>query len=217
MEKKAKKTKKSKPAVGKYVSNKDAELLKKAQTKRSAFMFASTLTLAVTLFLSQEWAEKAKGITWLLSAYVLLIVVLVVISVAVSYGALRGCKLTGEISEKLKPRAGFEKRTFAVFEWFMYLHFVLAAAQIALVIYGFGIQGLVAAILSAAGAVLAYLARDVSFKTLKDSLVYLPPIVPETPKTEQAEAAAQNQAANDTAEKGNDADAAESFSGDGKE
>lgn len=176
MAEKKNKPKKVKPPEGKYVSRKDAAQLKQAQTKRSVFMFSSTLTLALMLFVPQEWADKAKDLIWLQSLYVLLIAALIVISVITSYGALRGCNLTGEISERYKPRQGFEKRTFASFEFFMYLHFLLAAAQIALVVYGFGIWGLINAVLAAAGAVLAYLARDISFKTLKDDVDYLPPI-----------------------------------------
>ena len=61
------KSKKTKPPVGKYVSQKDAALLKKAQKMRLVFMYLSTLALAVTLFLPLEWAEYTKDLLWLQS------------------------------------------------------------------------------------------------------------------------------------------------------
>lgn len=172
--------KKVKPPVGKFVSDKSEQQLKAAQKKRMIFMYCSTLTLAVILFIPQEWAEKGRALVWLQTLYVLLIAACVIVSVLASYRAQRGCNLSKEISENHKPRAGFEKRTFFSDELFMYMHFILAAAQLGLVIYGFGIWGAVSAALAIAGAALAFISRDTAYRTLKDGLTYLPPLIPST-------------------------------------
>lgn len=166
---------KPKKSYGSFVSSKDPELLKKSQKLRLVYMYLSTLTFAVTLFLPQEWATKAKEILALQTAYVILACVLIVISVIASYGAARGCNVTKPISEKYKPKAGFENATFASQEWFMYLHIVFAAAEIGLIIYGFGAWGLTAAVLSCAGAAFSFLSRMAAYSALKDGLDYIPP------------------------------------------
>lgn len=183
------KSKKTKPPVGKYVSQKDAALLKKAQKMRLVFMYLSTLTLAVTLFLPLEWAEYTKDILWLQSLYVGLIAVMVTVSVIASYGASRGCNITGSVSEKHKPKRGFEKGTFISVEWFMYLHFLLAAGFIAVNIYAIVSYGgkpfdLLATVLACAGAALAYMFRLITFRAFKDDLTYVPPSAPTKPDEE---------------------------------
>ena len=166
---------KPKKLYGSFVSTKDPELLKKSQKLRLVYMYLSTLTFAVTLFLPQEWATKAKDMIALQTAYVILAATLIVISVIASYAASRSCNVSKPVSEKYKPRAGFENATFASQEWLMYLHMVFAAAEIGLIVYGFGMWGLIAAILSAAGAVFALLSRMAAYEALKDSLDYIPP------------------------------------------
>ena len=180
----AKDTKKQKVRYGKFVSEKSPETLAAAQKKRLLYMYASTLTLAALLFVPQEWAEKARDIAAVQTAYVLIVLSLIVVTVIASYGASRKCNLTKPISEKYKPRGGFEKGTFAFVEWKMYLHILLAVWEIALLIYGFGPWGLLGAALSAGGAALAVLSRRICFLTLKDELTFVPP---EEDTTETAE------------------------------
>lgn len=173
---------KPKKRYGTFVSQKSPEVLKKAQKTRLIYMYLSTLCFALLLFLPQEWAEKAKDVLALQTAFVIIVIALIVITVMASYGASRGCNITKPISERYKPRAGFENATFATVEWKMYLHYVLAAWEIAMLIYGFGLWGLLSALLSAGGAALATLSRIVSFKAMRDELVYSPPpeeIIPE--------------------------------------
>lgn len=193
---------KTKKIYGSFVSNKDPELLKKSQKLRLIYMYLSTLTLAVTLFLPQEWAVKAKEIIALQTAYVILASVLIVISVIASYAAGRSCNVTKPVSEKYKPRAGFENATFASQEWFMYLHIAFAAAEIGLVIYGFGVWGLFAALLSCAGAVFSVLSRMAAYSALKDGLDFVLP-----PEKKDGENSEQNAA--DDAEQNEQTDADE--------
>ncbi len=193
---------KPKKSYGSFVSNKDPELLKKSQKLRLVYMYLSTLTFAVTLFLPQEWATKAKEILALQTAYVILACVLIVISVIASYGAARGCNVAKPISEKYKPKAGFENATFASQEWFMYLHIVFAAAEIGLIIYGFGAWGLVAAVLSCAGAAFSFLSRMAAYSALKDGLDYIPPAESaQTQAEEDTEKAEEPKASNQAPEK----------------
>jgi hypothetical protein len=172
--------KKNKQTRGTFVSQKDEAVLKKAQKLRLIFMYSSTLTLALILFIPQEWAKFAKNIVWLQTLYVLLIFVLIIVSVAASYGASRNCNVTKPIDEKRRPKTGFEKRTFVSVELFSALHFLHAAAQMALFIYGvvsygFNIWDICAAILGCGGAAFAYMFRLVTFRTLKEDLLYIPP------------------------------------------
>lgn len=172
--------KKNKQTRGTFVSQKDEAVLKKAQKLRLIFMYSSTLTLALILFIPQEWAKFAKNIVWLQTLYVLLIFALIIVSVAASYGASRNCNVTKPIDEKRRPKTGFEKRTFVSVELFSALHFLHAAAQMALFIYGvvnygFNIWDICAAILGCGGAAFAYMFRLVTFRTLKEDLLYIPP------------------------------------------
>ena len=180
---------KPKKRYGTFVSQKSSETLKKAQKTRLAYMYLSTFCFAMLLFLPQEWAEKAKDVLALQTAFVIIVTALIVITVMASYGAGRGCNITKPISEKYKPRSGFENATFAAIEWKMYLHYVLAAWEIAMLIYGFGLWGLLCTLLSAGSATLATLSRMVSFKALKDELVYSPPPEETIPEEESPETA----------------------------
>lgn len=172
--------KKDKPPRGKFVSQKEEAVLKKAQKMRLIFMYSSTLTLAIILFIPQEWAAYAKNILWLQTLYALFIIVLIVVSVITSYGASRNCNICKPIDEAKRPKAGFENRTFASVEWFTNLHFLHAAGQLALFVYGvinygFNVWDILAALLACGGAALSYMFRLVTFRTLKDDLNYIPP------------------------------------------
>lgn len=192
---------KTKKIYGSFVSNKDPELLKKSQKLRLIYMYLSTLTLAVTLFLPQEWAVKAKEIIALQTAYVILAGVLIVISVIASYAAGRSCNITKPVSEKYKPKAGFENATFASQEWFMYLHITFAAAEIGLVVYGFGVWGLFAALLSCSGAVFSVLSRMAAYSALKEGLDFVPPPEKKDGENSAADDAEQNKQTDDDAAK----------------
>lgn len=191
------KIKKDKPVKGKYVSQKSEDELKKAQKKRLLFMYLSTLTVAVILFLPQEWAEFFKSVTWLQSLYVVLIITIVVVSVIASFGANRKCNITKPIEETYKPKHGFEKGTFRSVEWFVIIHLLLAAAQIALFVYGTVNYGakpfdILCAALACAGAALAYCFRQVTFRALKDNLTYVPPPTAVMPDNEKADGETEN-------------------------
>ncbi len=178
---------KDKQPHGTYVSQKDEAILKKAQKTRLIFMYLSTLTLALLLFVPQEWAEFAKNILWLQTSYVVLIFALIITSVATSYFASRGCNVAKPINEKRRPKKGFENRTFASVELFSALHFIHAAAQLALLIYGvisygFNVWDVLAALLGCCGAAFAFMFRLVTFRTLKEDLLYVPPIKTELPQ-----------------------------------
>lgn len=183
---------KVKKAYGKFVSEKDMPTLKKAQKLRLIFTHCASLTFAITLFLPLEWAEKSRDIIWLHTVYIFFVIALIVLSVMAAFTAGKSCNLTKEISEKYKPKAGFEKATFAYTEWFVYAHVIHALIQLGLVIYGFGVWGVVAVLLTSGGAVFAILARVVTFRALKEDLKYIPP--QENGETDKAEESSERKA-----------------------
>lgn len=172
------KPKPPKPPEGRYVSGLTEEVLTRRQRMRSLYMLLATLTFAVTIFIPQDALDENHILAnlTLTTLYILFIIGSVVVSVIVPYYALRRHKIRREVTQSDAPKSGFEKRTFASFEWFMYLHFAMVAVQLALAIYCPDWGSILCVALMAAGAAFAVIARIVSYRTYATDVEFIPPV-----------------------------------------
>ena len=146
------------------------------QRKKTLFMYGSTLLFAVSLFLQVEGrarlADNAKLFA-LFTAYVLLELGLIVFTVYISVMGRTGQKIAPTIKEKYVPVGGLDRFTFRSYEWFNALHFVLAAAEIAVSVYKIGAWGVVNILASVGSATLSLLSRNVLYKANAHQLTFV--------------------------------------------
>lgn len=196
-EKKEKPSKKAKPIVGKFISDYSEDELKKAQKKRTVFMLLSHISFAVTLFFSQKCLLAISKLMPLTTAYVLIIIAVIIDCVFISYQNFRKYKLRKEVSENDAPHNGFDRRTYYGYDIFLFMHVILALVQLGLIIYAFDVMGLIVLLLYIASAIFAFFTHRVSFITNARHMEYFPPIVPQLPtetvESETQENAAQNE------------------------
>lgn len=162
---------------GKFVNKLASAELEAMQRKKSLFMYLSTLFFAVSLFLKVEGRAKLsenKSLFALFTLYVIGLLALIVLSVYISLKNRLGQKIDCEISEKETPRSGLDKHTFISYEIFNALHMLMAAAEIAISIYSFGVWGAFNIVAAIASAVFCLLSRNILFKANAGNLEYIP-------------------------------------------
>ncbi len=163
--------------LGKYISKLEQSELDKLQRKKSMFMYLSTLFFGVTLLLKVEGREKLaqqKSLFALFSLYVICLLVMIVFSVYIAVLGGTSQKIGREIKEKNTPLAGLDKRTFTSYEIFNGFHVVLALAEVAISIYGFGVWGAVNIAAAVASAACSIISRQILFKANSGNLEYFP-------------------------------------------
>ncbi|MDE7395666.1 MAG: hypothetical protein K2M95_06080 [Clostridiales bacterium] len=168
---------KKKKRNGVYYNKRPQKELDAMQSRKSLFMYGSTLLFAVSLFLQVEgrlrFYENSKLFA-LFTAYVLLLLALIVFTVYIAFLGRTGQKIAPTIKEKYVQRGGLDRFTFRSYEWFNAMHFVLAAAEIAVSVYKIGVWGVLNIIASVGSAVLSLLSRNVLYKANAGQLTYVP-------------------------------------------
>ncbi len=176
---------------GKFLSKLESKALEKLQWRKSLFMYLSSLFLAVSLLLPIGGREKliarveAGGNALALSLSTLYLIgwgVLIVLSVYVSVMSRTGQKIGAELKEKNVPRDGLDRHTFISYEAFNVLHLLVAAAEIAVSVYGFDAWSVLNIAVAAASAVFAFLSRQILFRANAGNLEYLPAREEDEPK-----------------------------------
>lgn len=161
---------------GVYYNKRPPKELEAMQTRKSLFMYGSTLFFAVSLFLQVEGRERLSEnskLFALFTAYVLLELALVVFSVYISILNRTGQRIAPTIKEKYVQKGGLDRFTFRSYEWFNAMHFVMAAAEIAVSVYKIGVWGVLNIIVSVASAVLSLLSRNVLYKANAGQLTFV--------------------------------------------
>ena len=168
---------KKKKRNGVYYNKRPQKELDAMQSRKSLFMYGSTLLFAVSLFLQVEgrlrFYENSKLFA-LFTAYVLLLLALIVFTVYIAFLGRTGQKIAPTIKEKYVQRGGLDRFTFRSYEWFNAMHFVLAAAEIAVSVYKIGVWCVLNIIASVGSAVLSLLSRNVLYKANAGQLTYVP-------------------------------------------
>ena len=150
-------------------------------------MYLSTLLFAISLFLQVEGRTKLsdnKSLFALFSLYVLALVVLIVLTIYIAVMNRTWQKIKRELKEANTPRSGLDKHTFFSYEIFNALHILIAAAEVAVSIYGIGVWGAINIPVSIASAVLCFMSRQVLYKANAGNLEYIP--APEDEEQEQS-------------------------------
>lgn len=166
-------------AAGKYISRLTSAELTKWQRYKSLFMYLSTLFFAVSLFLSVEGRVKVMGILWLATLYTMFDILLIVVSVYVSFQGFKKHKITSEISELNAPKRGFNKFTYFSFELFNLLHIALFIIEVIISCLTFEVWGIINIIVVIISAVFAFISRMILFRANAHNLDYLPPVKPQ--------------------------------------
>ena len=177
---------KRKKRNGKFVSALSSQDLDALQRKKSLFMYLSTLLFAVSLFLKVEGRTKlseTKSLFAVFTLYVIAELVLIILTVFIAVMNRTGQKIGRELKESCVPRDGLDKHTFLSYEAFTLLHVLMAAAEIAVSVYSFGIWGAFNIAVSAGSAVCAVISRRILFKANAGNLEYFPPREDEEPES----------------------------------
>ena len=162
---------------GKYVSRLSEKELDKLQIKKTVFMYLSAVFFAVNLLLKVEGRTRLsenKELFALFSLYVICELALLVYSVYIMIMGKLGHKIRREIREKDTPKDGLDKHTFRSYEVFNIFHFIMAAAEIAVSCYSFGLYGALNIAAAAASATCSLLSRQILFKANSGNLDYVP-------------------------------------------
>lgn len=162
---------------GKFVSKLSDKELDALQRKKSLFMYLSTLFFAISLFLEVEGRAKLsdnKPLFALFTLYVISLVVLIALSVFISVMNRTRQKIKREIRECDAPRSGLDRRTFTSYELFNALHVLVAAAEIAVSVYKFGVWGAINIAVSAASAVTCFISRQILYKANAGNVEFVP-------------------------------------------
>ncbi len=169
--------KKREKRTGKYVSSLTDKELDSFRLRKALFMYLSTLFFAVSLFLKVEGRAKFADVTALFSLYSLYVIcqlVMLFYSVYIMIMGRFGHRIGRELKAKDVPPDGLDKHTFRSYEVFNAFHVVMALAEIAVSVYGFGVWGAVNIVCAAASAVFCFLSRQVLYKANAGRLTYIP-------------------------------------------
>lgn len=162
---------------GKYISALEPKALEALQRRKSLFMYLSTLFFAVSLFLKVEGRTRFsqnRALFPLFTLYIIALLALIVLSVYVSLLNRAVQKIGPELKESNVPRGGLDKHTFWSYEIFNALHWVLAAAEIAISVYAFGVWGAINIAASVASAVCSQISRQVLYKANAGNVTFIP-------------------------------------------
>lgn len=158
---------------GKFVCSKSDAELKNNQIARTI-----VLSLALAFFVVPPLCLKSlaillfteKNYTPLVTAYVILLLFTAAMLVYTLAASLTRYRLRREIPEKYAPRSGFDKRTFACFEWSRVMTVIVAVAYAAMCAYAYSGQSVALAALECLAAALAVYARKITFDAYSSSL-----------------------------------------------
>ena len=162
---------------GTYYNKRPQAELDAMQRKKSLYMYGSTLLFAVSLFLQVEGRERLADnakLFALFTAYVLLELALIVFTVYIAILGRTGQKIAPTIKEKYVQPGGLDRFTFRSYEWFNAMHFLLAAAEIAVSVYKIGAWGVVNILASVGSAALSLLSRNELYKANAGQLTFVP-------------------------------------------
>ena len=151
---------------GKYICSKPQAELKTDQTVRSIILGAALALFVVPPLCLKCEAIRVfgeKGYTPLITAYVILMLCTAGLMLYTFVASLTRYRLRGEIPERFAPKSGFEKRTFACFEWARVMTVLVAVAYGAMCVYAYSAQSVVLAALECVAAALAVYARKMTF------------------------------------------------------
>ena len=173
---------KKKKRNGIYVSKLNEDTLKNLQKRKAMYMYLSTvLYLFSMLVIPTEGRQKLikaveNGTSYglpLSTLYLGVCLLLFVYTVYIVIMSSTWQRIKEEHKESNIPKGGLDKHTFISYEIFNALHVLLAAGEIALVIYGFDWWGLFNAFVAVLSAVLCFMSRQILFKANANNLIYV--------------------------------------------
>ena len=173
---------KRKKRNGIYVSALNEDTLKNLQKRKAMYMYLSTILYLFSMLVIPtagrqkliEAVEKETSYGLPLSTlYLGVCLILFVFTVYIVIMSSTWQRIKEEHKESNIPKGGLDKHTFISYEIFNALHILLAAGEIALVIYGFDWWGLFNAFVAVLSAVLCFMSRQILFKANANNLIYV--------------------------------------------
>ncbi len=158
---------------GRFVCSRSAADLKNDQIVRTIVLAAALAFFVVPPLCLKSRAIlifNEKNYTPLVTAYVILLLFTAALLVYTLIASLTRYRFRGEIPERYAPRSGFEKRTFACFEWSRVMTVIVAVAYAAMCAYAYSGQSVALAVLECVAAALAVYARKITFDAYSSSL-----------------------------------------------
>ncbi len=162
---------------GKFVCSKSKAELKSSQITRSIILGIALACFVVPpLFLKSQAIKvfSENNYTPFITTYVMLVLFTAAMLLYTFIASLTRYRFRSEVPEKYAPRSGFEKHTFACFEWSKVLTVIVAIVYAGMCAYAYSHQSVVLAILECVAAALTVYARKITFDTYSSSLTLVP-------------------------------------------
>lgn len=150
---------------GAFVSPKEENELEKLQKRKTILMLLSTLFFATAILMPADITALS---TYTMSLAVMVYIIAIIVTVIVALLGKKRQKIQKAVPSRFAPAKGYNRFTYTSYEFFVFVHVLLVAVQIYLVVLSVSVFMILSCVSMGVSLAFAIISRQVFFLANKD-------------------------------------------------